>query len=73
MRILSWNCLGLGDPQTVQSLYLLVKEKMPNVVFLMETKLSYVKAHSAAKKLKFDGCIVVKVVGRSGGLMLLWK
>ena len=38
MSCLSWNCRGLGNPQTVDELVTLVGKKDPNVVFLMETK-----------------------------------
>ncbi|XP_042974736.1 uncharacterized protein LOC122306373 [Carya illinoinensis] len=73
MRILSWNCRGLGNPRTVQTLRMIVKEKMPDVVFHMETKLPYGRADGIAKTLKFEGCCVSEAVGRSGGLILLWK
>ena len=73
MKILSWNCRGLGNPRTIQSLGLLTKAKGPEVVFLMETKLWYKRAHLVAKKLNYEGCLVVEAIGRSGGLLLLWK
>ena len=38
MSCLSWNCRGLGNPQTVDELVTLVGKKDPNVGFLMETK-----------------------------------
>lgn len=38
MSILSWNCRGLGNPRSVRDLHLLVKEKRPNLLFLMEQK-----------------------------------
>ncbi|XP_042962443.1 uncharacterized protein LOC122296709 [Carya illinoinensis] len=73
MKILSWNCRGLGNPQTVQTFRMFVKEKLPDVVFLMETKIPYARAHGIAKTLNFNGCYVSEAVGRSGGLILLWK
>lgn len=38
MRILRWNCQGLGTPLTFQELRALVALERPNVVFLMKTK-----------------------------------
>jgi hypothetical protein len=35
MSLLSWNCRGLGNPQTVRDLRQMVKEKRPKVVFIM--------------------------------------
>lgn len=39
----------------------------------MESKLSYIKTQRVAKRFKYDGYIVVEAIGKSGGLMLLWK
>jgi len=38
MKIISWNCQGLGSPLTVQALTALVAKEKPNILFLMETK-----------------------------------
>ncbi|KAF5477414.1 hypothetical protein F2P56_004054 [Juglans regia] len=73
MKLLSWNCRGLGNPHTVQSLGLLIKEKDPDMVFLMETRLYGDRARNIARRFKFEGCIVVDAVGRSGGFLLFWK
>jgi exonuclease III len=73
MNILSWNCRGLGNPRTVQVFLLLVKEKRPNLVFLMETKLRKLKLESIRTKLAFENMFVVDCVGKSGGLALFWE
>lgn len=51
----------------------MVKEKKLEVVFIIETKLSYPNIHRIAKTFRFYGCIMVEAVGRSVELMLLWK
>ena len=38
MNCLSWNCRGLGNPQTEDELVALVTAKDAKIVFLMETK-----------------------------------
>ena len=38
MSCLSWNCCGLGNPQTEDELVAMVRNKDPKLVFLMETK-----------------------------------
>ncbi|XP_042939568.1 uncharacterized protein LOC122274610 [Carya illinoinensis] len=73
MKILSWNCRGLGKPRTVQSLCMLVKEQVPDMVFLMETKLFYGRALKVEERFRFEGVIVVESVGRSGALMIMWR
>lgn len=51
----------------------MVKEKKPNIVFLMETKCRNAKMEGIRVKLDFVGLFVVDPIGRSGGLALLWK
>ena len=38
--MISWNCRELGNQRAVNALTFLVKEKVPNVLFLIETKQS---------------------------------
>ncbi|XP_050281519.1 uncharacterized protein LOC126722407 [Quercus robur] len=39
MRLISWNCQGLGNRWTGKSLRKIVREQVPTVYFLMETRL----------------------------------
>jgi exonuclease III len=73
MILLSWNCQGLGNPWTVQDLCLMVREKKPDILFLMETKCRKEKMERIRVRLGFNGMFVVDPVGRSGGLVLFWK
>ncbi|XP_042950269.1 uncharacterized protein LOC122282381 [Carya illinoinensis] len=73
MKLLSWNCRGLGNSRTVQTLGFLIKEKGPDFIFLIETKLAGSRARNIACRFKYDCCVVVDAMGRSGGLMLMWK
>jgi exonuclease III len=50
----------------------MVKEKKPNIVFLMETKLRTNKMERVRVLLGFENMFVVDSVGKSGGLALLW-
>ena len=72
MSILSWNCRGLGNPQTVCDLHRLVKEKRPSLVFLMETKLQSHPFELIRVRLGFQNVFVVDNVGGSRGLALFW-
>ena len=40
MKILSWNCQGLGNLWTVRNLRNLARDQAPGVFFLMETRLN---------------------------------
>jgi exonuclease III len=72
MNILSWNCRGLGNLRTVHDLRRMVKEKKPNLVFLMETKLRQKQMESIRVKLGFKNVFVVDCIGKGGGLALFW-
>ena len=72
MRILSWNCWGLGNPWTVRDLCRLVKEKKPKMVFLMETILPSHRLEKIRVNLGFNHVFGVDCVGRRG-LALLWS
>jgi exonuclease III len=73
MKILSWNCRGLGNPRTVRDLCHMVKEKRPEVVFLMETKCRNAKMERVRVRIGFEGLFVVEPIGKSGGLAMLWR
>jgi exonuclease III len=73
MSFLSWNCRGLGNPRATRDLHLMVKKKGPKLVFLMETKICNKDMDFLRIKLKFNYIFVIDSVGRSGGLILLWK
>ncbi|XP_042942790.1 uncharacterized protein LOC122276974 [Carya illinoinensis] len=73
MSILVWNCRGLGNPRPVRILKKLVKDKCPNLVFLVETKTEKQRLQSVRRSLSLDGCFAVDSMGLSGGIALLWK
>ena len=73
MRMLSWNCQGLGNPWTVRNLRKLVKDQAPMVCFLMETRLDRKGFDKHCKKLPFKNKLIVKKPDAGGGLALLWK
>lgn len=77
MSCLSWNYQGLGNPSTVHVLNRTIKQKRPNLVFLMETKLLKSELVFIQNKLGFNSIHVVDVDtshgGRRGRLCLLWN
>jgi len=73
MKIISWNCQGLGNPLTFQELRALVALERPDLVFLMETKNKEVMVENVVKRLKYANKLVINPEGRAGGLVLMWN
>ena len=68
MNILRWNCRGLGNLRAATVLSHLVREKAPNVLFLMETKQTVDEMRKTQADLKYDSMLAVPCVHRAGGL-----
>ena len=73
MRVLSWNCGGLGNPFVVLQCQKKAKEYSPNILFLMETKLDIGKGLDVLRKCDFLNGWEVPREGLSGGLLLGWS
>ena len=73
MKIISWNCRGLGNLCAVTTLSHIVRVQAPKVLFLMETKRSVTEMKQITNDLPYQGVFVVPSVGRSGGLAMIWK
>ena len=71
MKLLSLNSRGLGNPETVQELQSLVKLEVPQVVFVMETRLDVRSIEWLRIKLGLHGALGVDRVRMGGGLALL--
>ncbi|XP_019155241.1 PREDICTED: uncharacterized protein LOC109152119 [Ipomoea nil] len=72
MSTLSWNCRGLGNPQTVREVVNLVSKKKPEFVFLLDTKVDRSHVERLRVKLGWEGCFCVDSLGLKGDLCLLW-
>lgn len=73
MNCLSWNCRSLGKARTVRVLNDLIKDRNPDVVFLIETISQANKIEELRIKLGYSQCFAVDCVGRSGGLAMMCK
>ncbi|PNY06212.1 hypothetical protein L195_g002675 [Trifolium pratense] len=72
MKVLSWNCQGLGNPKTVRALKKLIAYNQPDILFLMETKMHDLsenfKAKFAATYSSYGiDCTLNGERGKSGG------
>ncbi|KAK5802521.1 hypothetical protein PVK06_030121 [Gossypium arboreum] len=73
MKILCWNCRGIGNPVTVHELKQMAVANDPDIIFLSETKINVDKFSSVHSKCKMEGCLAVNANGKSGGLVMMWK
>ncbi|XP_075492592.1 uncharacterized protein LOC142530656 [Primulina tabacum] len=73
MSCIVWNARGLGNQRAFRELKRLVAEKNPSLLFLSETKLRDNQCQWWKNVLGFSGMFIVNCLGRSGGLMLMWK
>ena len=73
MRLLSWNCRGIGGASTARSLKALVRGKSPNVLFLAESKVKSPRLEKLKVGMGFSKFFGVDSVGKASGLVLFWK
>jgi exonuclease III len=77
MKFLSWNCRGLGNPKTVRALKKLINNHQPDLVFIMETKLTesqyqFLNNYRDVYSTHTINCSI-NGGGRAGGLALIWN
>lgn len=74
MRLIFWNCLGLGQTSKVCTLRDFCKPHKPLIVFISEVKLScQVKVNNIVSSLGFDKFWLVPSMGSASGILLMWK
>ena len=73
MKLLAWNCRGLGNRCAVDELGDIIQAQDPKIVFLSETWSTKDQMEHIGDSLDFKGCFTVPSDGRGGGLALLWK
>ncbi|KAG2411307.1 hypothetical protein I3760_Q012700 [Carya illinoinensis] len=71
MRLLSWNCRGLGNPRTVHDLNLMVKVHKPTILFLMETRLHKNRMEKLRYLFGFPNMLTMKGWGIGVGYNIL--
>ena len=72
IRVISWNCQGLGNPWSARALHDMVRRWNPKVVFLIETKAKNRRMERIKNRIGLANGLIVPCVGRKRGLALLW-
>ncbi|KAI5317672.1 hypothetical protein L3X38_037379 [Prunus dulcis] len=73
MLVFSWNIRGLDIRRTFRYLKNFLQDKMPDLIFLAETRMTAVHMGRFFTKLGSGGVVCVPHDGLSGGLCTLWK
>lgn len=74
MKILSWNCRGLGRSSTISRLRESIRLNLPDIIFLCETKQSFDFVKKTISKLPgYDNWTVREPTGRKGGMLAAWN
>ena len=73
MRILVWNCRGLGNAAAIRALMDVLRRPKPDVIFLSETHLDRYPAECLCRQMGMDFIIVQASDGRKGGILLVWR
>jgi exonuclease III len=73
MKLISWNCRGLGNASAVRGLLDLQKRESPDILFLSGTKMDRRRIERFRWNLQMPNFVVKHCMGYSGGLALLWK
>ncbi|CAN1191383.1 Putative ribonuclease H protein At1g65750 [Linum perenne] len=72
IKVFSWNCRGASHANFFTAFKSYLSDFCPNVVILVEPRISGITAAGVCDKLGFDGCFREEAVGFAGGIWVLW-
>lgn len=73
MKIIVWNCRGAASKGFATAMRNLCMDFKPDVVVLLEPRVSGVRGQKIIKSLGFGFCEVEKARGFAGGIWVMWK
>lgn len=68
----SWNCRGMGHPDSLWYIKRMVSLYNPNVLFLIETKADKRRMEKICRILKFHNFVIVKACALARGFTFTW-
>lgn len=68
MKIMIWNCRGLGNPRAIPILIELLRAHRPDVVFLFETLVCSARIEVIKARIGFESFFYVNCNGHNGGV-----
>ncbi|CAL1384971.1 unnamed protein product [Linum trigynum] len=73
VKVFSWNCRGAKDPKFLSTFKLYVVNHKPDIVCIVEPRISGDDALNVIKQMGYDTWKVSDAVGFSGGIWVLWN
>lgn len=73
MRLLHWNCQGLGSPLIIPYIKDIRRSHNPDIMLLVETKNVNSFVQDLAKDLGYKNVEIVSANGSSGGAAIFWN
>lgn len=73
MKIFSWNCRGIHNLETIQTLRNWCWRERPDFVFIMESMIDRQRLDVVCNKCGFHNGICISSQGNSGGIGLWWR
>jgi exonuclease III len=74
MKLVSYNCRGLGSDPKLMDVRDLIRSENPQILLIQETKMNVDEAIKIGKRMwSSSDVIVVDSRGASGGLCTLWN
>ncbi|KAL7169442.1 hypothetical protein ACSBR2_034478 [Camellia fascicularis] len=72
LKILIWNCRGTGNNTFRRNMRELLQTHKPGIIVLLETKVMFSSMGNIFSNMGFSAATIVDLVGRSGGIWLIW-
>ncbi|KAK8694845.1 hypothetical protein V6N13_072389 [Hibiscus sabdariffa] len=72
-KLFVWNVQGCGDPNFLTTVRQFIQDNNPDIIRLVEPRISGYKANSVILALGFPNSHRIEASGLSGGIWLCWK